>query len=228
MRAAWSVAWMVGVAMAWPSTIADSGDTGPPAEGGDAWDRLVAQGLLAPELLEAASTREVPLSVPHGAPYAVTWNPAEDAFSVLPLDSAPEALPAIPVRDAGCTGFGSTIGGVTLPPAVVGACGFQLHFVGIWTTVLVCPGVGSCFATGTNFLFTMDGPDSFGHTGFFFIACDQPGASAHLWQMLLGLQPEAGTCQLSEFGLAPSAWSLWYAACGAQGSGAWSCQHVLK
>lgn len=174
-----------------------------------AW--LVANALVEAHLLERATVTE----------YAA--EPSQEGVSVV-LDyasglllPAPAALPALPLREAGCLGMRNTLG-FKVEPEQVAPCPLQIHGTPVWADALACAGQGTCFQISQNL--------DFFNFGFVAVFCPQPGATAILIQHNQVVKSPG--CQVLAFGSNPLTWTQWIGVCGGFGVGAWKCAAILK
>lgn len=210
-------------------------DRGQAVELGHPHAWLVAQGLAAPELLDAAEVRLHTLDVASGESVMVGFD--GEVPTVVPAVAPPfcvtvpnSPLPSTcPPRLRSCAGPLGTTGTVRDPldlaPAP-GSCDFAgLHGIPVWGTTLTCgapAGTSTCFTVGVNVLF-------FGF-GLFEIFC-QPAGPAGAGLVVHGTMTKAQTvnCTSFTFGENPSTWTFWTAFCGGTGGpGEWACGWVLR
>lgn len=183
----------------------------------EAIDYLAAMGLLDKEILAASTVTEFSVDA---------TSLVYDWATGVATPGVPMALPAIPLRVAGCAGMRNTAGFVNEPPGVTPACPFKIHGTPIWASTLVCVappgGFSICFSSATNIAFL--------NFGVYSITCLPQGplsVAVKLHQQ--GNQANTMNCFLFGFGSNPTTWMTWIGSCGGFGGvGAWSCAHLLK
>lgn len=219
MRTWWLLA-MVSVTPLFPGGGAEPRETSSTA-GAVEW--LVAEGLVAPEVVDRARIVEQTVRVPAGG--AIRFNPVTN---VLEGVRTPAAQPAVPPHAVGCQGVGGSYGYMSDPPGgVLGFCLFTIFRVPLHSSYLACAGadVGSsfCFQSAVNF--------EFANSGLYEIYCSPQGpvgVKATIWQ---GSPSSGGTlnCTTVLFGVSPSLWHFWRGVCGgSEAVGTWTCMDLLE
>lgn len=189
---------------------------------GTAAQRLVQEGLVAVEFLEAARVQTADVAAP-------SWDGLRFDFGGAQAGPAAGGpLPPAP-DERGCTGLQGTYGAVVDADAHAPFdCPLERQMGAPWVAALSCLdaadfGVTACYSVGIS--------DNWFNFGIVQIVCwpqAPAGAAVHVLPLPSQTQAQTLECSIWSFGAHPGTWFSWLGFCGAFGTvGAWRCSWIV-